>query len=483
MPLECLTISQINQGLQKKQFSCLELTEYYLTQISLQKSLNAFITVLAEQARQQAKIIDAKINRREKLPLLAGVPCAIKDLILIKGVKTTAGSKILANYLAPYDATVVTRLNDQGAIFLGKNNCDEFAMGSSNENSAFGPVSNPYVRDRVPGGSSGGSAVAVAADMCAFALGSDTGGSIRQPAAFCGVVGLKPTYGRVSRYGLIAMTSSLDQIGPITRCVEDAAMVFEVIAGFDENDRTTVMRPKENYLSDLSLSVKGKVIGVPKEYYLAGMSPEIEKAVKEAIDKFKELGALIKEVSLPHTSYALAVYYLLMPAEVSSNLARFDGIKYGFSSAVSNDLQELYHNTRADGFGSEVKRRAMIGTYVLSAGYKAAYYAQAKKVQQLIQQEYVEVFKGVDALITPTTPTAAFKKGEKFTDPLTMYLSDIFTVSANIAGLCGISIPAGQSFEKLPIGLQILGAPFAESKILQLAYQFQEATPFHCQRP
>ena len=483
MSLEYLTISQIKKELADKQFSCLELVNYYLNRIDKQKDLNSFTTVTAEEATRQAKKVDEKINQGQDLDVLEGIPIAVKDIILTKGIKTTAGSKTLAEYIAPYDATVINKLKEAGAIILGKNNCDEFAMGSSNENSAFGPVKNPWDKTRVPGGSSGGSAAAVAADLCTLAVGTDTGGSIRQPASFCGITGLKPTYGRVSRYGLVAMTSSLDQAGPLTRCVEDSAIVLKILAGEDENDLTTSKLKVDDYLESLSQNIKGKKIGIPKEYFSAGMDPEIELNIKKATEKFKELGAEVKEVSIPHTVYSLAVYYILLPAEVSSNLARYDGIRYSHKTDVAKNLFEVYAKSRAEGFGAEVKRRIMIGTYVLSAGYQDAYYKQAKKVQAIIQKEYQEVFKQVDALLTPTTPTTAFKIGEKFNDPLTMYLSDIYTVSANIAGLCGVSVPSGTSKEKLPIGLQLLGAPFAESKILQLAYGFQEATQYHLNQP
>jgi len=493
MSFSYLTISQVKTGLKHKDFSCVDLVNYYLGQISKQRDLNSFITVMSASALDQAKKVDQKIASRQELDKLEGVPIAIKDLILTKGVKTTASSKILANYVAPYDATVVSRLKEAGAIILGKNNCDEFAMGSSNETSAFGPVLNPWDNSRVPGGSSGGSAAAVAADECVFAIGTDTGGSIRQPAALCGVVGLKPTYGRVSRYGLIAMTSSLDQPGPITRAVEDSAMVLNVIAGQDNYDATASAKRVENYLSALSQNIKGLKVGLPKEYFAEGISSEVAAAISQAIKKIEDLGARVEEVSLPHTSFALAVYYVILPAEAASNLARFDGIRYGFRSEVARNLSEIYHKTKAEGFGPEVKRRIMIGTYVLSAGYQEAYYLRAKKVQNLIKHEYAEVFKKVDALLTPTSPTTAFKLGEKSGsprgaageagDPLTMYLADVFTVSANIAGLCGISLPAGFDKNNLPIGLQILGAPFAESQILRLAYNYQEATDWHKKHP
>jgi len=481
--MENLTISQVKKCLTDKKFSCRELTEFYLKRIESWRELNAFITVTADEARSQADKVDRQIALGEDLAELAGVPVSVKDIILTKGIKTTAGSKILANYAAAYDATVVLRLKKAGAVILGKTNCDEFAMGSSNETSAFGPVLNPWDKTRVPGGSSGGSAVAVAADQCAFSLGTDTGGSIRQPAALCGVVGLKPTYGRVSRYGLAALTSSLDQAGPLTKTVEDAALVLQSIAGPDQNDATVSDKPVPDYLSCLNKGIKGLTIGLPGEYFGQGASTEVMTAIKEAVRVMESLGAKITEVSLPHTVYALAVYYIIMPAEASSNLARYDGIRYGHQSGVAKNLYEVYAKSRAEGFGAEVKRRIMIGTYVLSSGYQEAYYLKAKKVQRLITREYREVFNQVDVLLTPTVPTPAFNLGEKFSDPLTMYLSDIYTVSANIAGLCGLSVPAGFSKSGLPIGLQILGAPFEEGKILQAAYNYQQATAWHQRHP
>ena len=483
MSLEYLTIAQVKQGLRNKDFSCRELVSHYFKKIEDQSDLNSFISLATEEALAAAEEVDQKLGRGEELFNLEGVPISIKDIILTKGLKATAGSKILANYTAPYDATIAKRLKAEGAIILGKTNCDEFAMGSSNETSAFGPALNPWDKTKVPGGSSGGSAVAVAADQCTFSLGTDTAGSIRQPAALCGVVGLKPTYGRVSRYGLIAMTSSLDQAGPITRSVEDAALVLKAIAGRDANDVTSSAKAVDDYLVFLSQSVKGLKVGLPKEYFQAGASSEVSLAVKEAIAKLENLGVKFEEVSLPHTPYALAVYYITMPAEASSNLARYDGIRYGSRSEVARNLWETYVKSRSEGFGDEVKRRIMIGTYVLSAGYQDAYYLQARRVQNLIKQEYAQIFKRVDALITPTAPTTAFSVGEKFNDPLIMYLSDIYTVSANIAGLCGISVPAGLSKENLPIGLQILGAPFGEPTILKLAYHYQETTDWHKKHP
>ncbi len=483
MSLSNLTINQVKHGLGNKDFSCVELASYYLKRIEDNQDLNAYITVTADKALKQAKEIDQKLKSGEILGPLEGVPISIKDIILTQGIKTTAGSKILADYIAPYDATVIKKLKEAGVIILGKANCDEFAMGASNETSAFGPVLNPWDKKRVPGGSSGGPAASVAADLCTFSLGTDTGGSVRQPASLCGITGLKPTYGRVSRYGLVAMTSSLDQAGPITHSAEEAAQILEVIAGADSYDATTVKKEVEPYSVKLKDSVKDLKIGVPKEYFMSGLEPDVEKKVKEAIKEFEKLGAKIKEVSLPLTEYSLAVYYIILPAEVSSNLARYDGIRYGVPSQIARTLEEYYQNSRADGFGAEVKRRIIIGTYVLSAGYQEAYYKQARKVQKLIQNEYQKAFKEVDALITPTAPTTAFKLGEKINDPLTMYLSDIYTVSANIAGLCGLSIPCGFDKANLPIGLQLMGAPFCESVILKLGYHYQQVTGWHSQHP
>ncbi|MBU1037037.1 Asp-tRNA(Asn)/Glu-tRNA(Gln) amidotransferase subunit GatA [Patescibacteria group bacterium] len=483
MSLSYLTINQIKQGFKNKDFSCSELVKYYLTRSEVNQDLNAYISLNSVQSLKQAQEVDKRLKVGKKMKDLEGIPVSIKDVILTKGLKTTAASKILADYTAVYDATLVKRLKEAGVIILGKTNCDEFVMGSSNENSAFGKVLNPWNKSRVPGGSSGGSAVAVAADLCVFSVGTDTGGSIRQPAAFCGVVGLKPTYGRVSRYGLIAMTSSLDQAGPITRTAEEATQVLQVLAGKDIYDSTTTQSRVENYSQAIKKPVKGLKIGVPKEYFISGMDSEIEKKIQEAIKEMEKLGTKIKTITLPSTPFSLATYYIILTAEVSSNLARYDGIRYGWQSRVTHSLADVYQKSRAEGFGPEVKRRIMMGTYVLSEGYKEAYYRKALKVKQLIKNEYQKAFKEVDVLITPTTPTVAFKIGEKFTDPLTMYLSDIYTVAANIAGICGISLGCGFSKQKLPIGLQIMGAPFNEATILKLAYHYQQHTNFHQQHP
>jgi aspartyl-tRNA(Asn)/glutamyl-tRNA(Gln) amidotransferase subunit A len=485
-----LTISKASRLLSEKEISSEELTKAILARIkNLNKKLNAYITIFEKEAIEQAKESDKRyaISHKRRSPI-DGIPLAIKDVICIKDTLTTCGSRILSNFISPFDATVIKKLKNAGAIIIGKTNMDEFAMGSSTENSAFGPTKNPWDTSRVPGGSSGGSAAAVAASMCLGALGSDTGGSIRQPASFCGVVGLKPTYGAVSRYGLIAMASSLDQIGPITKTVLDAEILYNVIAGHDELDSTSVKETvlDQKFKNNLGLSQKLKV-GVPREYFIKGMDKEVEETIKKAIKKLEDLGAKIVEVSLPHTPFALAVYYLIMPSEVSSNLARFDGIKYGYSeirnpkSEIRN-LLDVYFQTRAQGFGDEPKRRIMLGTFALSSGYYEAYYLKAKKVQAKIKEDFDEVFQKVDCLVTPTSPTVAFKIGEKTEDPLTMYLSDIFTISVNLAGLPAISIPCGFAYN-LPVGLQIIGPQFSEKKILQVANLYEKNTDWLTRKP
>ncbi len=466
MNLSNLTIKETHKGLLNKDFSALDVCKDYLKRVKEKnKDIFAFLTVNEDLATSQAKRVDDKISHGEKLDLLAGVPCAIKDNILLSGVKCIAASKILENYIAPYDATVVRKLKEKEAVILGKTNMDEFAMGASTENSAFGPTKNPNDEERVPGGSSGGSAAAVASDMAVFALGSDTGGSIRQPASFCGVVGLKPTYGTVSRYGLIAFASSLDQIGPLAKTVEDAKIVFEAISGKDSMDSTSVDSP-EKESSDKKIK-----IGVPKEYFVKGIDPAVEKVTKEAIKKYEEMGFEIEEVSLPHTDYALSAYYLINPSEASANLARYDGIKYGLSENKTGDLLDVYLKTRGKGFGDEVRRRIMLGTYALSSGYYEAYYLRAQKVRTRVIEDFKKAFSKVDALFTPTSPVLPFKIGEKIEDPLSMYLIDVYTISVNLAGLPAISIPVGK-VGKLPVGLQIIGKPFEESKILEIAQAF-----------
>ncbi len=462
-----MNIRQINNGLVKKEFSALELCQNYLDKIKKEdKKISAFLNITEDLALSQAREIDEKIAKGESLPILAGVPCAIKDIILVDGVKCTAGSKILENYTAPYDATVIKKLKEQGAVILGKTNQDEFAMGSSTENSAYKITRNPHDLERVPGGSSGGSAAAVAASFCAFALGSDTGGSIRQPASFCGVAGLKPTYGAVSRYGLMAMASSLDQIGPIAKTVDGCRLVFDAIKGKDPFDSTSVeLNPKFEIRNPKQ--IQNLRIGVPKEYFVKGMDKEVEKIVKLAIKKYEDFGAKIEEISLPHTEYALATYYIIMPAEVSANLARYDGIKYGLSENGAS-LLDVYLKSREKGFGAEARRRIILGTYILSAGYYDAYYLRAQKVRTMIKKDFEKAFERVDAIFTPVSPTPAFKIGEKIDDPLTMYLADIFTVSVNLAGLPAISLPCG-TIDQLPVGLQIIGKPFEENKIFDIA--------------
>ncbi len=485
MNLNGLTIKEAGEGLKKKEFSCLELTKACLDQIKkVDRKIKAYITITGDLALKQAKELDKKGNFSQPL---SGIPIAIKDIFCTKGIKTTAGSKILENYIAPYTATSIKKIEKQGIVVLGKVNMDEFACGSSTETSYFGPTKNPWDLGRVPGGSSGGSAAAVAADECIYSLGTDTGGSIRQPASLCGIVGIKPTYGRVSRYGVIAMASSLDQVGPLTKTVEDTAIVLGQIAGLDKNDSTTLDKKVSDYTLALKKDIKGLKIGVPKEYFVEGMDKEVEKTIKEAIKKLEDLGAKIVEVSLPHSKYGLAVYYIIMSSELSANLARYDGVKYGFS-ARAKSLLENYLQTRAEGFGPEIRRRIMLGTYSLSAGYYDAYYLQAQKVRTLVKQDFEKVFEQVDCLVTPTSPTVAFRLGEKTDDPLTMYLSDIFTVSVNIAGVPAISIPCGfakpQSGKtEMPVGLQIIGKQFDEETILQVAYNYEQATEWHQPKP
>ena len=436
--------------------------------------LNSFITVCEKTALQQAAEADKRIKSGNDITLLTGIPVGLKDLITTKGVPTTCGSKILKNYVPPYSATVVERLENAGAVILGKLNMDEFAMGSSSEHSAFGPVKNPHDETRIPGGSSGGSAAAVAISQCCAALGTDTGGSIRQPAAMCGVVGLKPTYGRVSRYGLTAFASSLDQIGPITANVTDAAIMLGIISGFDDKDATSANKPVPDYKKSLKGGVNGLKLGIPKEYFVKGMSSEVEATVKNGIEKLKKAGANIVTISLPHTEYALACYYIIAPAETSANLARFDGVRYGHRTANASDIDKLYELSRSEGFGPEVTLRIMIGTYVLSSGYYDAYYKKAQCVRTLIRKDFTDAFDKVDAIITPTAPTTAFKIGEKIDDPLQMYLSDIFTIPVNLAGLPAISIPCGKDNSNLPIGMQIISKHFDEEIILRIAYTYEQ---------
>ena len=462
MNLTNLTIIQAHQGLKEKKFSAVELCRFYLNQIKKKdKEISAFLTVSEEIALSQAKKIDELISKNKKIPLLAGIPVTIKDNILVKDIKCTAASCTLKNYIAPYDATVIDKLKSQGVIILGKTNLDEFAMGSSGENSAFKVTKNPLDLTRIPGGSSSGSAASVAANMAVYSLGSDTGGSIRLPACFCGVVGLKPTYGAVSRYGLIAFSSSLDQIGPITKNIEDAEIVFDAIRGKDEMDSTSIKSKVKSQKS----KVNELRIGVPKEYFIKGMDKKVERIIKETIKKYEDLGARIEEISLPHTEYALPAYYIINPSEASANLARYDGIRFGFSEK-NKSLLDFYFKNRGKSFGEEVKRRIMLGTYVLSAGYYEAYYLRAQKVKNLISQDFEKAFKQVDVIMTPVSPCLPFKIGEK-KDPLSMYLVDIYTISVNLAGLPALSLPVGK-IEKLPVGLQIIGKPFSEDKIFEI---------------
>lgn len=469
-----MTISQAHQGLIKKEFSTLELTKSFLDKIEdSNKKIFAFLTITSDLALAQAKKIDDLIFAGGDIPMLAGVPAAIKDNILIEDVRCTAASKILEDYIAIYDATVINKLKNQGAIILGKTNLDEFAMGASTENSAFGATKNPHDLTRVPGGSSGGSAAAVASDMVVYSLGSDTGGSIRQPASFCGVVGLKPTYGAVSRYGLIAMASSLDQIGPITKTVADAKIVFDAIAGKDPCDSTSV-ELNSKFQSTNYKQIQNLRIGVPKEYFIEGIDKDVERIVREAIKKFEKAGAKIEEISLPHcTNYALAAYYIIMPSEVSANMARYDGIRYGYSAKGADDLLDVYLKSRQQGLGDEVRRRIMLGTYTLSAGYYESYYLKAQKVRTKIIEDFDKAFKKSDIILTPVCPTPAFKIGEKSKDPLSMYLADIFTIAVNLAGLPAISIPAGRA-DSLPVGIQLIGRPFEEGNILDAGEIFEK---------
>jgi aspartyl-tRNA(Asn)/glutamyl-tRNA(Gln) amidotransferase subunit A len=473
------TIHDLHQQLKARQLSSVEITKALLARIeTTDTAINAFITVTAEQALREAAEADQRIASGDCAPL-TGIPVALKDIFLTEGVRTTCASRMLENFIAPYDATAWAKMKAQGAVLLGKLNQDEFAMGSSCENSAFGPTRNPWNRDHIPGGSSGGSAAAIAAQQAVATLGTDTGGSIRQPASHCSCVGLKPTYGRVSRYGVIAYASSLDQVGPVTRDVTDAALLLGVIAGHDPKDSTSVDCPVPDYTSALKNDVKGLKIGLPKEYFIDGLDPDVQTAMDQAIETYRQLGAEFVEVSLPHTDYAVATYYLIATAEASSNLARYEGVRFGHRAENPSGLIDLMMQSRSEGFGAEVKRRIMLGTYALSSGYYDAYYLKAQKVRTLIQRDFSEAFKQVDLLLTPVAPTPAFKIGEKTADPLQMYLSDIFTIPVNLAGICGISIPAGISTNGLPIGLQLLGRPFGEETVLQAAYRFEQATPWH----
>jgi aspartyl-tRNA(Asn)/glutamyl-tRNA(Gln) amidotransferase subunit A len=479
------TAAELKAALATGEVTAAALTDQFLDVIRRREpKVKAFLHVDEDAARRQAAAVDAKRKVGKPLGALAGVPVAIKDVLCTEGQPTTCGSKMLRNFVPPYDAHVITRLKEADAVLIGKTNMDEFAMGSSTENSAYQITRNPWDTERIPGGSSGGSAACVAAGEVPLSLGTDTGGSIRQPASLCGIVGLKPTYGRVSRYGLIAFASSLDQVGPFSRDVTDTALLMEVIAGHDRRDSTSVDEPVPAYTKTLDTPVKPLTIGVAREYFGVGLDPEVEKAVREALKVYESLGATVKEVSLPHSPYAVAVYYLVATAEASSNLARYDGVHYGHRAETYDGLIDMYMKSRAEGFGQEVQRRIMLGTYALSSGYKDAYYTKALKVRRLIKKDFDDVFAaGCDVVMGPTSPTAAFKVGEKSSDPLAMYLSDIYTISCNLAGIAGVSIPCGFTKTGLPIGLQILGAPFEEEKLLRIARTHEKATDWHTRRP
>lgn len=477
MSLAFLTIKEASKLISKKEISPLELTNSVLERIQeYDKKLNSYITVLEENAISSAKKAEEEIQSGEYKGPLHGIPISLKDIFITKGIKTTCGSGMLENFIPPYDSTVAKKLAESGIILLGKNNMDEFAMGSSTETSYFGPTKNPWDIERVPGGSSGGSASATGASLCLASIGTDTGGSIRQPGAFCGVVGMKPTYGRVSRFGMIAFASSLDQAGPLTKTVEDTAIILNCISGKDKRDSTSVDIEIPDFTKYLRDNLKGIKVGIPKEYFIEGINEEIESAVKDAIKIIENLGAEVIEISLPHTEYAVSTYYIIAPSEASSNLARYDGVKYGFRSENVNDLRDMYFKTRSEGFGNEVKRRIMIGTYALSAGYYDAFYIKAQQVRTLIRNDFENAFNEVDVIVTPTTPEEPFKLGEKTDDPIKMYLSDVFTIPCNIAGLPGISVPCGFTSKNLPIGLQLIGKPFDEHTLLGVAHAYEQQT-------
>lgn len=476
------SLKQLGEMLQTKQISSVELTQTYLDRIAqLNPEMNAFITVDPDKSLAQAKQADAMIAAG-KTTALTGIPIAQKDIFVAQGWRTTCASKMLENFIGPYDATVIQQFNQAGAVNLGKTNMDEFAMGSSNETSYFGKVQNPWDRSRVPGGSSGGSAAAVAARLCAAATGTDTGGSIRQPASLCGLSGLKPTYGLASRYGMIAFASSLDQAGPMARSCEDMALMMNVMVGYDERDSTSLNHPKEDYTRELGKPLNGLKIGLPKEYFSEGLDNNVATIVQAAIDEYRKLGAEMVDISLPNTRLSIPVYYVLAPAEASSNLSRYDGVRYGHRAKQYGDLMDMYCKTRAEGFGAEVKRRILIGTYVLSAGYYDAYYLQAQKIRRLIAQDFENAFKQCDVIMGPTAPSTAFKIGEKADDPISMYLQDIYTIAVNLAGLPGMSVPAGFS-NNLPVGLQIIGNYFDEARMLNVGHAYQQVTDWHNRMP
>ncbi len=479
MEITELTVHELQEKLKNKELTVSEITRAYVDRINeKEKDVNAFVTLLTDEAVQKAKDVEEKINSGELNSELAGIPIGIKDNICTKGVRTTCASKMLENFVSPYDATVMEKINAEGMINLGKLNMDEFAMGSSTEHSALADTRNPWNLNTVPGGSSGGSAAAVAANMVPWALGSDTGGSIREPASFCGVVGLKPTYGLVSRYGLVAFASSLDQIGPITKDVKDSAILLNLLVGHDEKDTTSLDMPKVDYVKELKNDVKGLKIGVPKEFFAEGLNDEVRASLEKAIEKYKELGAEVEEFSLDIAKYSLAAYYIIACAEASSNLGRFDGIRYGYRTKNYENLEDVFVNSRSEAFGAEVKRRIILGTYVLSSGYYDAYYKKAQQVRTLVKKEFDKAFEKYDVVLTPTSPIAAFEVGTKSNNPLEMYLADICTVSVNVAGLPGISIPCGVNSEGMPIGMQLIGNRFEEGKILNAAYTYEQATKF-----
>lgn len=478
------SIRALHQQLVKKERSAVEITQEVLNRIeSLEPKLHSFLCVTADRALEQAQLADAKLAAGEEIGLLTGIPIAIKDNLCTRGIPTTCGSQILQNFVPPYESTVTQKLLDAGAVIVGKTNMDEFAMGSSTESSAYQLTANPWDLERVPGGSSGGSAAAVAGEECVVALGSDTGGSIRQPASFCGVVGMKPTYGLVSRFGLVAYASSLDQIGPFGRTVEDAAVLLRAIAGYDPQDSTSLKVEIPDYTQSLIPELKGRKVGVIQETFGEGLDPIVANSVHQAIQQLKDLGAEVVDISCPRFRYGLPTYYIIAPSEASANLARYDGVKYGFRSQDAENLLEMYTHTRAEGFGAEVKRRIMIGTYALSAGYYDAYYLKAQKVRTLIKQDFEQAFEQVDVLVCPTSPTTAFKAGEKTDDPLSMYLSDLMTIPVNLAGLPGLSLPCGFDSLGLPIGLQIIGNVLREDQVFQVAHAYEQATAWHKQSP
>jgi aspartyl-tRNA(Asn)/glutamyl-tRNA(Gln) amidotransferase subunit A len=483
-PIHTLSLKQLREGIQAKQFSVMEITDAYLERIErFNPELNAYITVTRDNAKQQAVEIDNRIRQGELNGAMAGLPYALKDLFCSKDVRTTCASNMLSNFIAPYDAHVAEKLKQAGGVLLGKNNMDEFAMGSSNETSAYGVVRNPWDTERVPGGSSGGGAAAVAARLAPMVLGSDTGGSIRQPVSFCNITGIKPTYGRISRYGMIAFASSLDQCGPMAASAEDCAITLNVVSGLDARDSTSVDLPVPDYTESLNDSIEGLRIGLPKEFFAEGLNAQVGAVIERAIKEFQSRGAIIKEVSLPNSHLAVPVYYVVAPAECSSNLSRFDGVRFGHRCDNPKDLKDLYERSRWEGFGAEVKRRIMIGTYALSAGYYDAYYLKAQKIRRLIQQDFANAFKDVDVIMGPSAPTTAFKLGAKKDDPIAMYLEDLYTIPVSLAGLPGMTFPIGFADDGLPVGMQLVGNYFQEARMLNIAHQYQQMTDWHKQLP